>query len=115
MPRKPGSKPSKPFTKGDPRINRKGRPKVGLTFAEWVRDAMESPDETTGRRKVDDLIAEAMRRALRGNFQFWDALIARGYGKVPDKVQIDPEQKPDLSKLTSAELAEWMRLLKKAQ
>jgi hypothetical protein len=115
MPRKPGSTPSKPFVKGDSRINRKGRPLKGLTFAEWVRDAMESPNEATGRRKVDMLIDEAMRRALKGNFQFWDALVARGYGKVADKIEVNQQEKPDLSKLTDEEIKEWQRLLQKAK
>lgn len=107
--------PAKPFVKGDPRINRKGRPLKGLTFAEWVRDAMESPNPTTGRRKVDMLIDEAMRRALKGNFQFWDALVARGYGKVADKVEVSQTEKPDLSKLSEDELKTWMQLLEKAK
>lgn len=110
-----GKPPAKPFVKGDPRINRKGRPHKGLTFAEWVRDAMEAPNATDGRRKVDMLIDEAMRRALKGNFQFWDALVARGYGKVADKIEINPQEKPDLSKLTDEEIEHWKRLLSKAK
>ena len=115
MPQQKGKPPPKPFVKGDPRINRKGRPLKGLTFAEWVRDAMEAPNPETGRRKVDMLIDEAMRRALKGNFQFWDAIVARGYGKVADKIEINPEEKPDLSKLTNDEIETWMRLLQKAK
>lgn len=115
MPRNPGKPPSKPFTKGDPRINRKGRPLKGLTFAEWVRDAMESPDEKSGRRKVDDLIDEAIRRAMKGNFQFWDALVARGYGKVPEKIELNQDEKPDLSKLTKEEIETWKLLIAKAK
>ena len=103
------------FAKGDKRINRKGRPHKGLTFAEWVRDALESPDEKSGRRKVDDLIDEAMKRALKGQFQFWDALTARGYGKVPEKVEMTTEQKVDLSKLTTEEIEMLKKLMEKAK
>lgn len=115
MPAKKGKPPAKPFVKGDTRINRNGRPRLGLSFAEWVRDAMEAPNPTNGRRKVDMLIDEAMRRALKGNFQFWDALVARGYGKVADKIEMQTEEKLDLSKLTKEEIETWMRLLQKSK
>jgi hypothetical protein len=57
----------------------------------------------------------AVKRAKRGQYQFWDAVVNRAYGKVPDKVEINPEEKPDLSKLTKEEIEIWMRLLQKSK
>lgn len=109
-----GRPPSKPFTKGDPRINRKGRPKLNQTFAEYVRNFMEAEDEARGTI-VAEMMAIAVKRAKMGQFQFWDALVNRAYGKVPDQVEINPQEKPDLSKLSKEELETWMQLLRKAQ
>ncbi len=114
MPRNPGKPPSKPFVKGDPRINRKGRPKVGETFAEYVRDFMEAEHEGKGTI-VAEMMAIAVSRAKRGQFQFWEQLVNRAYGKVPDKVEMNTQEKPDLSKLTDEELQIWMRLLEKSK
>lgn len=107
-------KPPKPFTKGDPRINRKGRPKKGEAFAEYVRAFMEAEDEQRGTI-VAEMMEIAVKRARAGNFQFWEQLVNRAYGKVPDKVEINQEEKPDLSKLTKEELETWMQLIAKAK
>ena len=96
-------------------INRKGRPRVGLTFAEMVREVMEEQDLKARKAKVRVMLDIAYARSKKGHFQFWDALVARGYGKVPDKIEMTTEEKPDLSKLSNEELAEWNRLAKKAK
>lgn len=106
--------PSKPFTKGDPRINRKGRPKSGQAFAEYVRQFMEAEDESKGTI-VAEMMEIAVKKARQGQYQFWEALVNRAYGKVPDKVEMQTEEKPDLSKLTKEEIETWMQLLKKAK
>lgn len=117
MGRKTGQLPSKPFTKGDPRINRKGRAKVGMTLAEKVRDAMnEAVTEGQEYTKLDQMIDDAMAQARKGKFQYLEALWARGFGKVPDKLEIDNEgEKYDLSRLTDEEVKEWKRLKEKAK
>ena len=115
MPRNPGKPPSKPFTKGDPRINRKGRPKKGETFAEYVRNFIESEDETKKKAVIETMMMVAIKKANQGQFQFWEQLVNRAYGKVPDKVEMNTQEKPDLSKLTKDELITWMQLLQKAK
>lgn len=110
-----GKPPSKPFVKGDPRINRKGRTPLGTTLAEYLRKIIEETDEGKRQSIADEMMMIAIARAKRGSFQFWDAIMNRAYGKVPDKVEMNTQEKPDLSKLTRDELETWMQLLRKAQ
>lgn len=107
-------KPPNPFVKGDPRINRKGRPKVGQTFAEYVRNFMEAEDEKKGTI-VSEMMEIAVKKARQGQYQFWEALVNRAYGKVPDRVEMNTQEKPDLSKLTKDELETWMQLIAKTK
>lgn len=106
-----------PFKAGyDPKRNLKGRPKLGLTTAEKIRDAMNEPAKgQEGYTKFDEMVDLAMMRAKKGSWQFWDALMNRAYGKVPDKVEMQTEEKPDLSKLTDEEINTLMALLAKAK
>ena len=111
-----GSPPAKPFVKGDPRINRAGRPKVGQTFAEYVRNFIETPPDDPKRRAIiETMMMVAAKKANQGQYQFWEAIMNRAYGKVPDKVEMTQEEKPDLSKLTEDEIKTWMQLLEKAK
>ena len=110
-----GKTPSKPFVKGDPRINRKGRTPLGTTLAEYLRAIIEETDDGKKQSVADRMIEIAIKKANQGQFQFWDAILNRAYGKVPDKVEINKEEKPDLSKLTKEELIEWSRLLEKSK
>lgn len=104
----------KPFTKNDPRINRKGRKPLNQTFGEYIREFLEAEN---GRKKsvVVEMTEVAIKLAKKGNYQFWDALTNRAYGKVPDVIETNPQEKPDLSKLTSEELEIWMQLLEKSK
>lgn len=103
------------FTRGfDPRRNLAGRPKKGKSLSEKIRAAMEEPIRDDGYSKLDALIDEAMSRAKAGNYQMLEALWQRGYGKVPEKVELTQEARPDLSKLSDAEIAVLKKLLEKA-
>ncbi len=97
----------------DPRRNLKGRAKKGLTLAEKIRDAMNE-EIVNGYTKMDALIDEAMEQAKAGNTTMLEMLWSRGYGKVPEKLEIQQDEPFDLSKLTDSELAEFERLRKKA-
>lgn len=102
-----------PFKKGfDPRRNLKGRPKVGTSLAEKIRDALN--EKANGDySKLDALIDKAWEQAISGNFQMLNWLSDHGYGRVPEKLEINKEDKVDLSKLTDEELAVWKKLVKK--
>jgi hypothetical protein len=97
-------------------INRKGRPKVGLTVAERIRDAMnEKAKGQDGYTKFDEMVDLAMMRAKNGSWQFWTSLMNRAYGNVPDQIEVKTEKAPDLSKLTNEEIARLTELLEKAR
>ena len=108
-------KPPRPFVKGDPRINRKGRTPTGTTFAEYIRAFVEETDGGKKQSLIDEMMVVAVKRAQMGQYQFWDAIVNRAYGKVPDKIEVNEQAKPDLSKLTNEEIAEWQRLLMKSK
>jgi hypothetical protein len=104
------------FKKGfDPNRNMKGRPKLGLTIAERIRDAMaEGAKGQEGYTREDAMIDVAIQRGLKGDFRYWEYIMNRAHGKIPDKLEMSSEEKPDLSKLTNEELAQYTDLLKKA-
>ncbi len=60
-----------PFVKGDPRINRKGRPRTGLSLAELARELAEIRDVTLpDGKKIERkraLLERMWRDALSGN------------------------------------------------
>jgi len=87
---------------------------MGESFAEYVRAFMEAEDEAKGTI-VAEMMEIAVKKAKQGQFQYWEALVNRAYGKVPDKVEMNTQEKPDLSKLTKEELETWMQLLQKTK
>ena len=108
-------KPKSSFRDHPENINRKGRPKLGLAFAELVREVLKETNPKTKKSKVESMVDVAVTRAMKGSWQFYDALTARAYGKVPDKVELSQQDKPDLSKLTDEEIKVLTALLEKAK
>jgi len=78
------------FVKGDSRINRKGRPKIGNTLAERFRDALAVPLSETpeGNYTTFDSIVDAIvKKAMKGDLASADWLIARGWGKLIERLE----------------------------
>ena len=95
--------PGKPFVKGDSRINRKGRPKKGESIAEKFRDALA--ERLNGDySKLDSMIDKVVEKALKGDQQAIEFVIARGWGKMIDRIELTPKPQHDLSKLSDEEL-----------
>jgi hypothetical protein len=84
----------KPFVKGDPRINRLGRPKSFDALRELARQIADEPVMQDGKRKVVNghavTVAEAILRTWAGSkdARLQQAFIEIAYGKVPDKLEI---------------------------
>lgn len=84
----------KPFVKGDPRINRNGRPKsfdeARILFQEVAHEvAMQGGEPLViNGHKVTIVEAIARKWASSGNPQLQRAFIEVAFGKVPDAVDI---------------------------
>ena len=90
------AKKGKPFTKGDPRINRNGRPKSFDALRALAQEiAHEKAKNSDGKVIVHDghavTVAEAIMRkwASSNNPQLQRAFIEIAFGKVPDTVVWD--------------------------
>ena len=87
--------PAKPFKKGDPRINRKGRPRDfnGLReLAKLIADEkITSKDGQTVMSRIELIMREW---ALSRNFQKEQAFVQTAYGKVPDAIDLTSGGKP---------------------
>ena len=97
---KPGT-----FQKGDSRINRKGRPKVGQSLAEKFRDALnEVIDPETGYTKLDSIMDKMLTKAQQGNLNAADMAFIRAYGKPIERIETNNINKNyDFSKLSMEE------------
>lgn len=85
----------KPFVKGDPRINRKGRPKSFDAIRELAQSISHEVAKAGGQPVIADghvvTVAEAILRqwASSKNPQLQKAFIELAFGKVPDKLDLD--------------------------
>lgn len=80
----------KPFTKGDPRINRKGRPR---SFDELRKLAQAiAHEEVTDAEGNTMSCVEAILRAwaISDEPQLQRAFVEYAFGRVPDKLETDP-------------------------
>jgi hypothetical protein len=96
----------KPGVSGNP----KGRPKKGLSLAEKFRDALAEKANGDGDyTKLDQLIDKTVEMALAGDQSALEYTLARGYGKLIDRVESTNTNKIyDFSNLS---LEERMKLL----
>jgi len=84
----------KPFKNGDPRINRKGRPKSFDALRELAQQIAHEAGKQNGEPIVIEghvvTIAEGIlrKRAFSNNFQMQKTFIEVAFGKVPDNVDI---------------------------
>ena len=104
------------FKKGDTRINRKGRPKVGQSLSELFRDAMtEKLDESNGYSKLDSIIDKVVTNAMKGNQAAIEYALARGWGKLIDRIETNNTNKNyDFTNLSMDERLKLLELLKNA-
>lgn len=86
--------PSKPFTKGDARINRKGRPRNFDALRELAQQIAHEEALASGQPVVINghvvTVAEAIMRqwAQSKNYQLQKGFIEIAFGKVPDNIDI---------------------------
>ena len=118
-----GNSVGKPFKKGDPRINSKGRPKVfddlrklSQQIANEIATKHGAPIIINGHKVT---VAEAIVRklAMSNDPRFLLRFIEIAYGKVPDKLEVsDPNGKSLKTNVVFApeELYETFRILQKA-
>jgi len=84
----------KPFTKGDPRINRKGRPRSFDALRTLAQQIAHEAAQSSGQPLVINghtvTVAEAILRswATSKNPQLQRAFIEVAFGKVPDKIEV---------------------------
>ena len=113
------------FKKGDPRINRSGRPRKGKTLTDVLekhlkRRNRENKDTGEKMSGKDALAKELIQLALDGkNFAaikyIFDRIDGFPLQAIESEVQTIKKKKHDLSKLTVEELKEFRKLALKSE
>lgn len=105
----------KPFTKGDARINRKGRPKLGRSLSDKFKDAL-SESLTGDYTQLDSIIDAIMKKALKGDQQAVEYVLARGYGKMTDRVEsVNLNKNYEFTNLPTEERMRLLELIRNAR
>ena len=78
MGRKDISKDAVPFKKNDPRINRKGRPKLP-DLSEAIAKILA--DEKDGKTALESILSALRAKAAKGDVRAAQELLDRGFGK----------------------------------
>ena len=88
--RRAGRANLKPFVVGDPRINRRGRPKNFDAFRELAQAIAH--EKTAGDNGKSITIVESILRSWAKSKEpaLQKAFIEYAFGKVPDKLETDP-------------------------
>ena len=80
-----------PFVKGDPRINRKGRPR---SFNALRKLALELSHETsTNKDGTTRTAVESILRQMANDPKQRELFLQYAYGKIPDKLELTGEVK----------------------
>jgi len=80
----------KPFQKGDPRINRRGRPRKSDLIAQLAKSLLEEPIEIGRENQTITRLESILREWLdSGNFQKKLAVIQYAYGRIPDESDVE--------------------------
>ena len=99
----------KPFPKGVSG-NPKGRPKGSLNFATVFENSLTKLSK--GKKGDIDALEEqlvtvGLKRAMAGDYRYWNALMERRFGKVKDVKQIElPNQEKVIYTISERELAD---------
>ena len=86
--------PPKPFVKGDPRINRNGRPRKSdelqrMLLAKWDAPVVDASGKTKTNPETGKPLTygEAVEQRLFNDPKLYPELLNRAWGKVKDEVE----------------------------
>lgn len=109
----------KPFTKGDPRINRNGRPKMVPGLDKLLVEVLGA--EVGKKTKVQRILEKLADLAIKGDVRAAELLLNRCYGKPVETIRATADittngeslnKRIDVSKLSDAALMELVEAVR---
>ena len=82
-----------PFSKGDPNINRAGRPRKGEAFRDILRRRLDDIHEESGLTMAEKLMAMLQDKALDGDLKAMDMILDRVEGKPQQHITSENENR----------------------